>query len=46
MRLTSHWIRVLVSTLALAAAVGTVVHFASPQAPQLLAEDSSKGGGG
>ena len=46
MRLTSYWIRVLISSLALAAAVGTVAHFVSPQAPQLVAEDSNKGGGG
>jgi hypothetical protein len=46
MRLSSNWIRVLVGTLALAAAFGSIAHIASLNAPQLLAEESSKGNGG
>jgi hypothetical protein len=46
MRLTSTWIRVLFGTLALAAAFGSIAHIASLNAPQVLAEESSKGNGG
>ena len=46
MRLTSRWIRVLFSVLALGVIVGSVVQFSNHEPVQLLAEDSSKGGGG
>jgi hypothetical protein len=42
MRLTSRWIRVLFGTLALAAAIGSIAHVASLNAPQLLAEEGPK----
>ena len=46
MRLASRWIRVLFSALVLGVAVGTVVHFASPQQVLLANEDGGKGNGG
>jgi hypothetical protein len=46
MRLSSNWIRVLFGALALAALIGGTARLASQTPPQLLAEETTRGGGG